>query len=1050
MRFTEASTIQAALLEWAQDAGWLHVPGKDLPGGLLKIGGDPDPRDEHDVLVEPWLRAALVRLNGDLNSNANGVHDPQAADNLEAVIHEVEQAILDARNGLVAANERLTVMLRGDHAFRTVDGRYVPRRFFDFEHPDLNDCVVADEVRIAGGVQPRRFDVVFYINGIPLVVVETKTPVKHRISWVNAAKDIHDVYEVEYPNFFATNVFNVATEGLEFRMAPIRTEADPDSEFWAPWGSLADDPLTVSGPARVERGARLLLRPQVILDFLHDFALFRHARDASERDIKFLPRYPQYEAVLDIHSKVLRGRPGGLAWHHQGSGKTELMAFAATRLLRDPKVTAMFGTAPTIIVIADRKDLVRQTAEVFETAGMPRLEVPDSKGALWRVLKRDEPCVVITTVHKFADAGHLNDRGNIVVLVDEAHRTQEGLFGKAWRAAVPNAKFFGATGTPVEDGDRSTSALFGDPEDDGGVMSRYTPEQSILDGFTKPVVVEGRAVGFDLSTDDLDKAFDDLAENEGLDDDQKAFLSNRASRIEAILSNPERIEAVCADIVEHFLTYVAPLGQKAQVVAYNQDLVVKYAAAIEAELARHRAAGVMPDGSDRGVAVVMSVADSKDTPARLRKHVLSDEQVEAIKRRFKRVDDPLSFVVVTAKLMTGFNAPIEGVLYLDKPLRAANLFQTITRPNRPWKNPVTGQRKDFGRVVDYIGLAKAIGEALLGPDTGSRDDGDGPDQVNVTDIPQLVAKFAQEMTRMLMRFDGIDMTDVSQHALAAALERIPADSDARSAFIEGFIALQRIWEFLDPNPALAVWRSHYQWVARIHEAIRPRTMSFDFVWEKHGAKTTALVHEHMTGVAVRRVTARNVTLDGPGMAKVKEIAAALRIDPGPVDPKRPGEVFQDILDSIEARLRRLSEESTPKYATLAQRIEALRTSTITSVEESLAFLERALAVAQDVVAAERSESGSEAGDATAVVDLRQGALTQIVEENTPPGLHKIVPDIVWRIDEIAVQVVYSGWSESDSGDKKVRRELRKVLRDFSLAGDQVLFDRTYAYVRENY
>ncbi|MGA4670399.1 type I restriction endonuclease subunit R [Propionibacteriaceae bacterium Y1923] len=1033
MGFTEASTIQAALLEWAEDAGWEHVPGRDLPG----IAG---PRDEHDVLVEPWVREALVRLNPDL---ATG---PNAADNLDAVLHEVEQAILDAQNGLVAANETVTVMLRGGHAFKTVDGLDVPRRFFDFEDPGSNRLTVSEEVSITGGHTRRRFDVVYYINGIPLVVAETKTPVKHQVSWVNAAKDIYDTYEREYPQFFATNVFNVATEGLQFRMAPIRTEPDPESEFWAPWGSLADDPATMSGPARVERGARLLLRAEVILDILHDFAMFRHARDASEQDIKFLPRYPQYEAVLDIHSKVLRGRPGGLAWHHQGSGKTELMAFAASRLLRDPKVTDLFGTAPTIIVIADRKDLVRQTADMFETADMPRLEVPESKGALWRVLKKDQPCVVITTVHKFADAGHLNDRPNIIVLVDEAHRTQEGKFGKAWRKAVPSAKFFGATGTPVESGGKSTSALFGDSEDEGGVMSRYTPEQSILDGFTKPVVVEGRAVGFDLSKDDLDKAFDELAEAEDLDEDQKGYLSNRGSRIEAVLSNPERIDAVCADIVEHYLTYVAPLGQKAQVVAYNQDLVVKYAERIEAELKRHgdRSAVTNADGSPgatREVAVVMSVVDSKDTPIHLRKHILSDEQVETIKRRFKRVDDPLSFVVVTAKLMTGFNAPIEGVLYLDKPLRAANLFQTITRPNRPWKNPLTDQRKEFGRVVDYIGLAKAIGEALLGPETGKG--GDDIDKVNVTDVASLVAKFAQEMTHMLARFDGVNMHDNSQKALAEALERIPSDTDQRADFIEGFVALQRIWEFLDPNPMLTGWQSQYLWLARIYEAIRPRDISFDFVWEKYGAKTLALVHSHMSDVHVRRVATRNVTLDGPGMQKVKEIAAALRIDPPPVDPKQPGDVFQDVLDSIEARLRRMNEDTTPEYASLAQRIEALRNSTIHNVEESLAFLERALGVAQDLVAAEKSTTEP-------VVDLRFGALTLIVEENTPPGLHKIVPDIVERIDAIAVQVVYSGWSESDAGDKKVRRELRKVLKDFSLAGDQALFDKTYAYVRENY
>lgn len=193
---------------------------------------------------------------------------------------------------------------------------------------------------------------------------------------------------------------------------------------------------------------------------------------------------------------------------------------------------------------------------------------------LHSLLRSGEPGVVITTVHKFAEAGHLNDRSNIVVLVDEAHRSQEGKLGDAWRAAVPNAKFFGATGTAIQDKDRSTFKLFGDPSDPDFVMSRYTPEQSIADGFTKPVVVEGRAVGFNLDKEALDEAFEELAAEEDLDEDDKVYLSGKASHIETILSNPERVAAVCADIVDHFLTYVAPLGQKAQVVAYNQRLVV--------------------------------------------------------------------------------------------------------------------------------------------------------------------------------------------------------------------------------------------------------------------------------------------------------------------------------------------------------------------------------------------------------------------------------------------------------------------------------------------
>lgn len=1023
MGWTETSTIQRSLIEWAEEAGWEYIPGDELP------------RDEHDVVIEAWAREALLSLNPEL------ADEPESAD---LIIHELNQAILDGDNGLVAANERLTVMLRGDHAFATTAGKHVPRRLIDFEDLENNLFVVADEVTITGAVKARRFDVVYYVNGFPLVVAETKTPVKQAVSWVNAAKDIHDVYEEEYPNFFAANVFNVATEGLEFRMAPIRAVPDPDSEIWAPWGSTEDDPRVVTGPARVERAARLLLRPETILPILKDLVMFRHARDASEVDIKFLPRYPQFEAALAIHDKVLADRPGGLIWHHQGSGKTELMAFAAARLLRDDAVVEKFGGAPTVIVIADRKDLVRQTAEMFETAGMPRMSVPKNRRELFALLRSDEPGVVITTVHKFAEAGHLNDRSNIIVLVDEAHRSQEGKFGKAWREAVPNAKFFGATGTAIQDKDRSTFKLFGDPSDPDFVMSRYTPEQSIADGFTKPVVVEGRSVGFSLDKEALDEAFDELAAQENLDEDEKVYLSGKASHVETILSNPDRVAAVCADIVDHFLTFVAPLGQKAQVVAYNQRLVIAYTKAIEAELVRREA--VMPDGRPREVGVVMHVADSKDTPKEFKKYLLTPEQEEGLKRRFKKVDDPMSFVVVTAKWMTGFNAPIEGVLYLDKPAKDANLFQTITRPNRPWKNPITGQRKDYGRVVDYIGLAKAIGNAIAGPNASEDED----NELNVVDASKLAGKFVTDLMQILHLFAGIDTTDASFESLAEAHERIPDGSSQRTEFVEGYVALQTVWEFLDPHPMLLPFKQQYHWLAKVYESIRPKDVSKAFLWARLGVKTTDLIHGHMNEVAVKSMASRTVTLDAAGLALLKRIAEQLKL-PDDSSSKRDTDVYQDVLDSIETRLkRRLAEGDSPVYKSLADRIEKLRAKAIENVEDSLAFLEEALKVAQDVVAADRAAEEGDEETLERLADPKKGVLTQIVEENTPEGLHKIVPEIVARIDAIVVEVAYTGWTSSDSGDKSVRRELRAVLKNYSLPIKGDLFDRIYQYVRENY
>lgn len=1027
----EANTIQAALVDWAEDAGWEPVHGKDLP----RVP------EWTDVVIEPWAREALLTLNPDL---------AEQPDNVDSILAEVTRTALLAHDGLVEANEKFTVILRGEHAFKTLDGKHVPRRFIDFDSLENNRFVVADEVTMRGGKDARRLDVVYYVNGFPLVVGETKTPVNKDSSWVTAAKDIWGTYEVEYPQFFAPNVFSIATDGRQLRLAPVRTEPSGDvheDEGWGPWGSTTDD-LKMTASERVARSADRLLSPATVLRILKDYAMFR-AGTASEPSVKVLPRYAQLEAAEAIHAKVLSGKRvgagGGLIWHHQGSGKTELGAFTASRLLRDPACEN-----PTVIFIVHRKQLVSQTAELFDTTGMPRVKVPGSKRDLWKAVKNHRG-VIVTTVHKFAEAGLLSDRDSIIVLVDEAHDSQEGDMGKAWRAAVPKATFFGMTGTAVKAGDRDTFKLFGDPDDENFIMSRYTPERSIADGYTKPVVVEARKVGFDLDKEDLDEAFDELADEEGLDEDAKAFLSSKSSHIETLLRNPDRIEAVCNDIVDHYLNNVAPLGQKAQVVAYNQALVVLYVETIRRILAKKGAtlAVQMGDGStvEKPLEVegVISVPISKQTPRELLKFAITDEQEEALKRRFKSVTDPLAFVVVTAKWMVGFNAPIEGVLYLDKPLRAANLFQTITRPNRPWKNPLTGQRKVFGRVVDYIGLAKQIGLAVAGPKV---DDEDDEDIIDVVDIEKLTTKFLMDLMRVQQVFAGIDKTQADYHSLCEAEGRIPEDSKAREQFIADFVALQGVWEFLyannTQNPMLDPFKADYRWLAKVFDYIAPIDKSNALLWEKHGAKTLALIHGHMENIQVS--LGRTVKLDAAGLALVKQIAEQLAI-PGPApDPKNPGDVYQQVLDSIEARLkRRLEGGNSAVYKSLAERIEKLRQRAITTVDDSIQFLEDCLNVARDVVAADRA---AEAGEP--LVDPRTGALTVIVRENSPEGLHKIVPDFVFAVDTIVIDVAYAGWKANDKGDRAVKKELRARLKKFGFAIDGDLFNKVYAYVRENY
>ena len=1005
MAFSEASTIQKAMVGWAKEAGWSHIRGEDLPR-----------QDNHEVVIEVWALEAITTLNPDLADDGEGVQD---------VLTELRSAVLSAGNdGLVHANELLTTMLRGVHAFKDfTTNKHVPRNFIDFVNPDNNRLVVSDEVTIGPPGKARRFDLVYYVNGFPLVVVETKSPVKSKVTWYNGAKDIHDTYEVEYPNFFAPNVLVAATEGKIFKFGAIRQ----DPTDWNVWGST-DSEATLSGFDRVEKSARLLLEPASVLNILKDFSLFKHSTSAMTEEYKILPRYPQVEAANAIHDRVLAKGPGGLIWHHQGSGKTMLMAFTALKLLNDDEVGH-----PIIVILADRIQIVTQTTDVFQTAQMPRLEVPNSTEELREFLSKGTGKVIITTIHKFNDVGVLNVSDNIIVMVDEAHRSQKGEFSTDLRAALPNAKFYGLTGTPIANKDLNTFQIFGDPTDPKFIMSRYEPTRSIIDETTVPMMVEPRLVEFNVDKDSLDRAFNDLSDKEGLNEDEKIFLSAKAAHIRTLMLNPERIQAVCADIVNHFHAHIAPLGQKAQVVAYDRTLVVAYTEAIEAEITRLE----LP----YEVGLNMTVTSDKGEDQSFKKYAMSEQEETTQKARFDDAKDKLSFLVVTSKLMTGFDAPIEGVLYLDKPLKAHTLFQCITRPNRTWTNPNTGQRKTRGLVVDYVGLANAIGKALIDPTANTPG-------TQVVDVNDLAGRFVSEIESLLGIFVGINRSDSSFAAMKEARDRLKNEA-YRDEFIDGLISIQTIWEFLDPHQTLDKYRQEYRWLAQVYETIKPSGSSTQILWDKLGQKTIDLIHTNTSGVKVSGNSLQSLTIDPTYLASVQTLAQQGELPGISADDEEI--TIDDVIDSIANRIKRRMEKRPSKvYKSLAEKIERLRKQSVENADQSIEFLKRALEIAQQIVKADRMAEEGTLDQNEALFDPHIGALTQIVQQNMPEGLPVIINDLVTAIDTIVKQVIFTGWNESASGDKSVRKELRSTLNTFGLPPTGAVFDRAYEYVSENY
>jgi type I restriction enzyme R subunit len=1024
--FTETSTTQAAVVDRLSqpDLGWEFVEGDKLE------------RDYTDVLLEDQVVEALQRLNPML---------AERPELIEEVMPKLRAVLLSVHDdGLIVANERMMSWLRGHETVHFVGERNPTEiRLLDFDEPRNNTLTVSKEVIFkAGGEKPRRYDIVLYANGFPLVAGETKTPFKDKKSWLNAALDITETYEPKNPAMFVPNVLSFATEGKDFRYGPIGAPAVD----WLPWASTADELMPV-GIKRALRSVELLLTPERILEILRDFTLYSvDASGAAPKPIKIIPRYPQVEAVeLIVNRATDPTRHKGLLREHQGSGKTFLMAFAATKLLRAQH-------APTILIVLDRLELDEQTTREFTSAGM-RLKTAATRDDLKRMLaEEDRRGVIVTTIFRFKDAGVLNERPNIVVFCDEAHRTQEGQLGKAMRDALPNATFIGLTGTPISTADRDTYEWFGDPDDPDHLLHEYDDVRSIHDGATLQVITETRLVDLHIDQEALDQAFEEMAAEAGLSDDEKELLSRRAVRLETLLKAPERIRRVCEDIVDHYVTRIAPLGLKAMVVAYDRELCVLY----QKQIARLLAA--RGDGWESTVVMTTRGKDETDTPRLKGEELLAYERDRAeeaeIKRRFRIYSDPLKFVIVTAKLLTGFDAKNLGVMYLDKPLRAHTLFQAITRTNRTWTNPETKQEKTAGLVIDYIGLGAEIAKAVQ---IKRREKGE---RIGVDDLTALQKELRGALETVLDRFEGIDRSSSSFAALMAAQERL-AEEEARNEFAREFLTAEALYEFLDPDTGLTPeQRADYRWVAKIYQSVQPAMTPDALLWQRLGSKTHELIAEHIGMVEVGKGGPKSIVLDEQSIEQLK----LLGLDDGTAETEDRQEpvTAADVMDSIRKRLdaRLKANPTNAKYSSLAARLEALRQTYIESAEESVEFLKMLLEIAREVVQADREQvaeegasavaGGSAPADESLLPDQRVGALTQIFEEYRPEVTPEIVERVVHEIDAVVMGVRFAGWQTSREGDRTVKFEIRRAFKKFGLEPTGELFDRAYAYVAEHY
>jgi type I restriction enzyme, R subunit len=966
--FNEENTVEDLVRDiLSQKLGWKFVSNTELA------------RSEKDVFVESILSEKIKELNQSVK---------QVPDRIEEILYKLQSIILSVHEtGLVKSNEEFSKWLKGEQSLPYGEnGQHIPIKLIDFDNIKNNDYIITTQYSFKSK-ETKRPDIVLLVNGIPLVIIEAKTPVRPGVSWADGALQIAEEYEPVIPELFVPNVFSAATEGKELQYGVVGAAVE---EFWSPWRKRDQQK---HGIMMITDTIKSLLDKKTVLEMLQHYTLF--ATDQKGKKIKIIARYPQYEAVNLIVQRVLEGKiKRGLIWHFQGSGKSLLMVFAALRLRFHPELSS-----PTVLVVVDRIDLDAQIGGTFTASNVPNTISTDSRSELKQLLQNDTRKVILTTIHKFGDTDEiLNEKHNIIVFVDEAHRTQEGELGIRMRMALPNAFLFGLTGTPINKRDRNTFLAFGAEQDQYGYLHKYSFEESVEDRATLPINFETRPVKLKINREEIDKIFAQITD--GTTEADQAILSQKAGQLPRLIKDKDRINEIAEDIVKHFKEIVEPEGLKGQVVVYDRESCVLYKEAFDRLM--------QPEDT----AVVMTLQNN-DPQSWKERFYLSNDDLDALLRRYKDPDDPLKLLIVTSRLLAGFDAPINQAMYLDKPMKDHGLLQAICRTNRPYKN------KSSGLVVDYIGVFDDVVRSL-------NFDQKGIDKV-VSNIKQLEENLPNVIKQCLKYFPNIDRSKSGYEGLAEAQLCIE-DSKTRDEFAADYSVLSRYWETLSPRIVTKQYIADYKWLTSVYESIQPPTGHGRLIWKRLGPKTIQIIQDNIK------------------VLEIEDNLETLIVDQNILKSAEKGMSMQKP-KQIELKIvRRIKKHrNNPIFVKLGERLEMARERYINRIINSVQYLKELLEIAKEVVAEEQKEFGKE----KPIEDDRQ-ALTRIFEQQNLPTPPEMIKRIVTEIDEIVKKVRFEGWQHTIAGEREIKQEITRILLRHKLHKDKELFTKIYDYIKQHY
>jgi len=1024
VRFTE-SEVEEATIEWFTELGYAYACGPNL----LQDGESPE-RDERTPFLERRLRSAIARLNPGLPATA--------VEDAFRKLMRVSSPSLVTANRLLHRMVVDGVTVEYARANGTISGAQAV--VVDFENPDANDWIVVNQLTVVDGEHHRRPDVVVYINGLPLAVIELKNPADVKADWLSAFKQLQ-TYKAQIPSLLVYDEALIASDGTTARIGTLTA----GHEWFMPWKTIDGDAVAPASALELEVLIKGVFEKSRVLNLIQHFIVFEDSGDGVP--VKKMAGYHQFHAVNVALAETLRasGYEGGLSlaaeeqlpwkatrtsgdkrigvvWHTQGSGKSLTMAFYAGRIMH----AAAMGN-PTIVVITDRNDLDDQLFGTFarctELLGEPPVQAAD-RGDLRCLLTREAGGVVFTTVQKFFPEQKgdvhpvLSERRNVVVIADEAHRSQYDFidgYARHMHDALPNASFIGFTGTPIELADKNTRSVFGD------YISVYDIQHAVEDGATVPIYYESRLAKLELAADELpklDPEFEEITEGEEVE--RKERLKSKWAQLEALVGTEKRLELIARDLVEHYehRCEAAELaGGKAMVVCMSRRICV----ALYDQIVALRPEWAGTDDSDGAVKVIMtgSAADGPEW----QEHIRNKPRREALAARFKDPDDAFKIVIVRDMWLTGFDAPCLHTMYLDKPMRGHGLMQAIARVNRVFRD------KPGGLVVDYLGLADQLKSALA---TYTENGGGGSAAI---DQSVAVALMQEKYEIVCGLFHGLDwdawMSGSSTdrlRLLPVAQEHILAQKDGKKRLLENVSALSQAFALAVPaDEALAI-RDDLKFFQSVRAVLAKESGGGD------GRKSSEEI-EHAVQQLVSKAVAPGDVVDiftAAGLDKPDiSILSDEFLDEVRSLPHRnlAVETLRKLLEGeIKTRARSNVVQSRSFAAMLEESLRRYQNRAI----EAAQVIEELICIAKDMRAAqERGEKLGLSDDEIAFYDAL-ASNESAVRELGDATLKAIAQELVIKVRESAA----IDWTMRESVRAKMRVMIKRLLRKYKYPPDK--------------